>query len=245
MRKTAAANLWATALKVTRNKANAWTYAHTFDAEMRSRIAMFHNILPDGTPNEDIYACTLSELLGSIACHREKGFRYVSLDAMLNVPDDGARYGRVALTFDDGYASLLTLVAPALAELDIPFTAYITTDFLDHAPYLTREQLVALAAYPLCTIGAHSLSHPMTRFLSSRDAAREIGGCKPILEDILHREVRHFAFPYGSAYACSLRDIRIAQRAGYASAALTGEMFLPLSGALWRYRLQRMNMPET
>lgn len=248
MRENRFTRAYATGLKIARNKTAAWQRRLTSDAEERSRLAMFHDVLPDGAPVDDPYACSLSALMQSVHGFTSRGFTYVSLDALLSLPRAQAEKRRIVLTFDDGFQDLLLVAAPALFANGVPFTAYITTGFLDTPGYLTVPQLRELAANPLVTVGSHTVTHPMTRFLTADAVMEELTASKARLEDVLGREVRHFAFPYGSAYACSLRDVRLTKRAGYETAALTTDTFFfpsrsPASAGNDRYRLPRQNMP--
>lgn len=215
------ARFYATCLKVAVNKLSSLAMRTTLSDPMRSRIGMFHAILPDGAPLPDAYACHISDFTEILDGHIARGFRFVSLHALLAMPHCQARNGYCVLTFDDGFAGVYDLAAPYLTEHGIPFTLYATTDYIGRDGYLTREQLQTLAANPLCTIGSHLVSHPMTRFLTSDAVLSEMTESKRILEALTGRPVIDLALPYGSAYACSLRDVRLAARAGYASSALT------------------------
>src|SRR6185436_10000314 len=68
---------------------------------------------------------------------------------------------RVAVTFDDGYRDNLYAAAPILLKLQIPFTVFITTSFLqqDSRDYLSANELKELAALPGVSIGSHGVTH--------------------------------------------------------------------------------------
>ena len=236
---------WATLMKVLSSR--LWrerTLRPPLSDPLRSRILMFHQICPDGVEPADEYGCTITQLFNSIRWHREAGFTFVSLDELLSMREQDALEGKCVLTFDDGYEGVLTLAEPALTKEHIPFVAYICLDFLDTPGYLTRTQLQQLSRNSLCCVGSHSLSHTCTRFLSKKALRRELLESKSMLESLLGCPVRHFAFPFGSAYACSRRDIAMAGAAGYDTAALTTNA--PISSLLGRerYRLPRMNLPH-
>ena len=215
------AHLYATCLKVAVNKLAALQMRTAARDPLRSRIGMFHAVLPDGAPLPDEYACHLSDLTESIDAHIARGFRFVSLHALLAMPYAEAKSGCCVLTFDDGFSGIFDLVAPYLTARGIPLTLFITTGYLDTEGYLTGDELRALAENPLCTVGSHLVTHPMTRFLSKSAVLAELTESKRLLEAAVNKPVTDLAFPYGSAYACSLRDVRLARRVGYQSAALT------------------------
>lgn len=96
------------------------------------------------------------------------------------------------------------------------------------------DELAALAADPLCTIGAHTLSHPM---LAKHDAGmveREIAQSKAMLEGRLGRSVHHMAYPVGDPSSAGLREFAAARAAGYHSAVTTrpGMLFARHAGHL-------------
>ena len=78
-----------------------------------------------------------------------------------------------------------------------------------------------LARHPLCTIGAHTVTHPMLAKHPRAIAAAEIGDSRRDLEARLQRSVRHFAYPVGDATSAGARDFALAAEAGFASAVTT------------------------
>jgi peptidoglycan/xylan/chitin deacetylase (PgdA/CDA1 family) len=86
---------------------------------------------------------------------------------------------------------------------------------------LSEVELVDLAANPLVTIGAHTHSHPNLAKLPLDVARREITENKEWLEDVLDREVQHFAYPYGDRASCGEREFALAREIGFRSAVTT------------------------
>jgi len=62
---------------------------------------------------------------------------------------------------------------------------------------LSWEQIIELAAEPLCTIGAHTVSHPALPTLSDEKIRKELSEGKKRIEEIIKKPVKHFAYPYG------------------------------------------------
>jgi peptidoglycan/xylan/chitin deacetylase (PgdA/CDA1 family) len=83
------------------------------------------------------------------------------------------------------------------------------------------DELRALAAEPLCTIGAHTLTHPILGALPEAETRDEVIRAKKIIEERLQRAVRHFAYPVGDAAAAGRREFAMAREAGYATAVTT------------------------
>jgi peptidoglycan/xylan/chitin deacetylase (PgdA/CDA1 family) len=132
------------------------------------------------------------------------------------------------ITFDDGYADNLHFALPFLAKYEIPYTYFVSTDFV-----LTGEPFPhdAAAGIPLvpnspgqlrrlaaagAEIGAHTRSHAnLGDDIPVDDLVAEIQGCKFELEDMIGRRVRYFAFPYGQKENLSEAAFHIAAAAGY------------------------------
>jgi peptidoglycan/xylan/chitin deacetylase (PgdA/CDA1 family) len=89
---------------------------------------------------------------------------------------------------------------------------------LVRAEGLTTEQLRRLAASPLVTIGAHGVRHIRLGRASAAEVEREMADSRHLLQDILQREVRHFAYPFG---ACGQREAQIAHSVGFRTAVTT------------------------
>jgi peptidoglycan/xylan/chitin deacetylase (PgdA/CDA1 family)/glycosyltransferase involved in cell wall biosynthesis len=83
---------------------------------------------------------------------------------------------------------------------------------------LLPNEIQALAARPLQTIGAHSVHHLRLPLQSAADQEREIGDSKEHLERLLGRPVTLFSYPYGD------RDLNTVERvraSGYSAAVTT------------------------
>ena len=70
------------------------------------------------------------------------------------------------------------------------------------------------------TIGAHTLSHPLLSQVSEAVARHEIEGSRSLLESLLGRPVRAFAYPFGSPESVTRRDLALAEKAGFICAFL-------------------------
>lgn len=116
----------------------------------------------------------------------------------------------IAVTFDDGFQSILKNAVPALRERGIPATIFVPTGDMGKKPgwirdpdhmnageeVLKENQLTELAG-DLITIGSHSVTHARLSELDGKEAMKEVMESKKRLEEILGRDVGLFSFPYG------------------------------------------------
>jgi peptidoglycan/xylan/chitin deacetylase (PgdA/CDA1 family) len=63
---------------------------------------------------------------------------------------------------------------------------------------LSWAQITELAADPLCTIGAHSVSHASFPLLNDVQIRKELTDGKKKIEDRIKKTVKHFSYPYGN-----------------------------------------------
>jgi peptidoglycan/xylan/chitin deacetylase (PgdA/CDA1 family) len=119
----------------------------------------------------------------------------------------------VTTSWDDGDRSDLK-VAELLHSRKLSGTFYVPITPYRGQPALSHAELRSLSTDGF-EIGAHGFSHKLLWGLPAAELAREIGPCKPILEDILGTEVRMFCYPRGR-YDSNV--VRALKRAGYCGA---------------------------
>lgn len=174
------------------------------------RILMLHRLVEQRSEGENReLEITPGFLEQTIIDYRQKGFRFVSIDEACDMLEKGRR-GKpfVCLTFDDGYQDTFTMALPILKRFGVPFVVYVTTEFIDNrlpmwwypneSLGLSCGELINLADEPLCTIGAHTVTHPKLENLSVQEQRVEIKQSKQDLESLLGRPVDHFSYPHGS-----------------------------------------------
>lgn len=67
-------------------------------------------------------------------------------------------------------------------------------------------------------IGAHTRNHPALNWLTAKKQREEIVSGKRLLERTIGREVRAFAYPYGSPWDVTPETVQLAREAGFATA---------------------------
>ena len=143
--------------------------------------------------------------------------------ANLDKPKGNRHY--VAVTFDDGFQSVIKNALPELVLRGIPITIFVPTDRLGQRPawandpddtlsneaVMSVDQLKSLDAN-LVSIGSHGCTHSNLLLLDEDEARREIFQSKLFLEELLKRRVNTLAFPYG---AFDQKHVNLARQAGY------------------------------
>jgi peptidoglycan/xylan/chitin deacetylase (PgdA/CDA1 family) len=86
---------------------------------------------------------------------------------------------------------------------------------------LTWRQLELLAANPLVTIGAHTVSHRALSKLGADEAGDELTRSRATLEQRLGVDVRHACYPFGDRDSAASREFELASDLGFATATTT------------------------
>jgi peptidoglycan/xylan/chitin deacetylase (PgdA/CDA1 family) len=125
----------------------------------------------------------------------------------------------VGVTFDDAFENFVTTALPELKERRIPVTVFVITQALGRAfgpagnseRVMSAQQLMALPQ-DLVTIGSHTETHPMLTQIADEGSRREIVESRNQLEELLHRKITLFSFPFGD-FSESL--CHVCREAGY------------------------------
>lgn len=176
------------------------------------RILMYHSI---GTVIEDDrrHLYNMSPIQFSEHMHYLAKV-YKNQIVPLNTLNSARNSLRIALTFDDGYRDNLTVAAPILVELGIPFTIFICTGAVSELKpgFLSPKDVKELSSLSGVSIGSHSINHPHLTECSDSQLLEELVGSKRYLEDLIGKEVELISYPHGSV---DNRVKKIAIQAGY------------------------------
>ncbi|HET6547425.1 MAG TPA: polysaccharide deacetylase family protein [Solirubrobacter sp.] len=180
---------------------------------------------------ESPLAVTRAQLARQLAFLVRRGYRGATFEQAATA-SPAAR--TLAVTFDDGYRSVLTHARPILDRLGLPGTVFAPTDFvgrdepmswpgIDHwvgGPHadelvpMTWEQLIALRDGGW-EIGSHTCSHPRLSRLDDAAVKHELLDSRRTCEARLGA-CRTLALPYGDGNA---RVLAIAEEVGYRAVA--------------------------
>lgn len=102
------------------------------------------------------------------------------------------------------------------------------------------DEVRAIAADPLCSIGAHTVTHPALARLAREQALREMRESADRIEAEIARRPQALAFPYGYLAAAGPREADLAQEAGFTASVTTRPGFVPSAGS--RHGLKRVSV---
>jgi peptidoglycan/xylan/chitin deacetylase (PgdA/CDA1 family) len=165
----------------------------------------------------------------------------VDLDEAIRRLDGRCRLaaGTVALTFDDGFASLYEHAVPTLRRYGLPATVFLVAgtlapggmavDWFEPLPShevstLTLNQVLEMQEAGV-RFGSHSFAHLDLTTLGEEECVRDLRGSRELLEDLLGRRVNLLAYPRGRHNAAVRRA---AERAGYTHAVSLPERAEPI-----------------
>ena len=136
---------------------------------------------------------------------------WVSRERFESLLDAVAGRDDVRITFDDGNASDLEVVLPALRRRGLTGTFFVVADRLGAPGFLDAAGVRELATAGM-TIGSHGMRHRPWRQLDDASLHEELVEARAVLERIVGRPVAQAACPFG---AYDRRVLRALRRGGY------------------------------
>lgn len=192
-------------------RAATWAYSHfrsSGSPRHGLRVLMYHAI---GTPIEDDTRGLYNMKFGQFESHMRHLSQHWREELVpLRLAAFKGGVVRIAVTFDDGYLDNLTVAAPLLLDLGIPFTVFVCTGAVAQRQpgFLGPEEVRELAGLPGVQIGSHSMSHARLTLCDDNQLQEELGGSKSYLEDLVGREIDSLSYPHGDV------DRRVRDAAG-------------------------------
>jgi peptidoglycan/xylan/chitin deacetylase (PgdA/CDA1 family) len=241
-------------LAVPRNRSLAhrlpWSHARRSRPGKRFEdplVLCYHAVSPTWPSTLAVAPDQLREQLTALV---RRGYRGVTFAEIAG----GEARGRVmAVTFDDGYRSVLERGLPVLGELGLPATIFVPTAWVGSDRPMSwpgveqwsggqhADELLCLGWDGLrelqaagWEVGSHTVSHPrLPEVADDAELDRELTESKAACEREMGRPCETLAYPYGA------HDARVeaaAERAGYRAAAILAP------GRVSRYRWPRVGV---
>ena len=182
-------------------------------SQLHGYVLMFHHVTDKKVDINKSCVCSISDFEKIIKVYQDNDYSFVSLDDAVKIIDSKDNKKFVAVTFDDIPDSVYANAYPILKKHRIPFAVFVSPELVGKDLYITRENLLILKKDDLCTIGAHSLSHPALR--NSKNSWLEIQESKIELEEKLRLKVNYFAYPYGRHSSVSKKNRKEVKNAGF------------------------------
>ena len=104
------------------------------------------------------------------------------------------------------------------------------------------NEIAAMAADPLVTIGAHTRAHLALAKLPEALAREEMAESARELERRLGRRIAHFSYPYGDAGSAGEREFALARELGFATAVTTRKGIVRREGTARLMALPRLSL---
>ena len=187
-------------------------------AEKNCRILMYHSI-EDINPGQDTMNLAVSPEIFYMHMKylKDNGFYVMDLSELANRIKNGSGIPEksIAITFDDGFKSILTHAFPVLQEFGFKATLFVNVYFIERKlpdglywrdwQTLDWGQVKDLHKWGL-SIGSHAFTHRKLTTVDDMDLPKEIVQSKELIEKHIAREVSTFCYPHG-AFNSTVREV--------------------------------------
>ena len=112
---------------------------------------------------------------------------------------------------------------------------------LSREAFMDWTDLARLAADPSVTIGSATVNYPVLASLKDAAAWREMTMGRAVGETALHRQIRHFAYPFGDCESFRRAHLVMAEEAGFQSAVSTLPGIVEAAGRTPLFELPRID----
>jgi peptidoglycan/xylan/chitin deacetylase (PgdA/CDA1 family) len=138
-------------------------------------------------------------------------------ESHFNIANTSEKYQLYALL--DGWMRSLAPSDLSSAIKDLCKRYSVDLAGLSREASLDWDDLAKLAADPNVTIGSATVNYPILSNLKDAAALREMTMGRAVAQAAFHRDVKHFAYPFGDRAAFRRQHVAMAAEAGFASAA--------------------------
>jgi peptidoglycan/xylan/chitin deacetylase (PgdA/CDA1 family) len=196
---------------------------------MSDVLVLCYHALSEGWPAE--LSTTPERFERQLRLLAARGYRGVTFSEAVASPPSGKA---VAITFDDGFKSVIERACPLMSELGFVGTVFVVTGYVGSAGAMRwpgvdhwiggehEHELMPMTAADLeelagagWEVGSHTRTHPRLTGLDDKALAGELSSSRKDCEQLLGRPCASLAYPYGD---CDERVVQAAAAAGYRSA---------------------------
>ncbi len=180
----------------------------------RPRILCYHAV---GTPVWGVNDVSPARFRRQIEGALRSGYSFVPAGY---IASGAGLPGQLAITFDDGLASVALNAAPVLAELQVPWTLFVVSDWADGKSRFRPELLLGwreierLAAGG-AEIASHSVTHDNFSRMTPDQMVCELSESRRVLKARIGIDTQSFAIPNGRRRDWPAGAARVAAEAGY------------------------------
>ena len=172
---------------------------------------LYHGVI-EGNPNlsggPDYFAVSEKTLRQQLAEISRRGLVGCSVEEAVTRPSRP----QVAISFDDGEIGQYKLAFPALVEMGMTATFFITTAWIGKSGYVTWGNLEKMKAAGM-SIQSHTQTHPFLSELGADALRRELVGSKQELDSRLGQDAISISLPGGDPPRQALQAL--IREAGY------------------------------
>lgn len=182
-------------------------------------ILMYHHLADlaaDATELDKTWTVSPAAFRAQMKLLTDRGFHSVSMPQLVAFFKQGKPLPDkpIVISFDDGWEEQYKQAYPALKQVGLIGTFFVYTKPIDHAPYMTWDQLKEMSASGM-DVEAHTLTHPHLRTIAPDQAEKEITDSKSVLEKQLGKTVVALSYPFGEYDAAVVAMVK---GAGFQSA---------------------------
>lgn len=180
----------------------------------RGRILAYHSV---GTPQWGINDVTPRDFERHLQIAVDEGWSFATPAQVLAEPDKP----QLALTFDDGLASVLATALPVLRHHGIPGTAFVVTGWAagqvpdGYRPLVLDWRGVRALQEGGMTVASHSVTHPNFARLEPGEMRRQLEVSREDLRTMAGIDTTEFAIPLGQSANWNQAASAAAAGAGY------------------------------
>ena len=190
------------------------------ESKIKGEVLMFHHVTDEFVDVPISCRCPVKVFEHYLDDYAQRGYEFVSVDEALAILEKAeSSKPFCVVTFDDIPDDVYQNAYPILKKRGIPFTVFVATDFVDfynpdtNIQFVTKEHLLEMDKDALCTVGAHTVSHPMLK--NVENSFEEMIENKKWLETLLGHRVDYLAYPYGKHSSINNRIKKQTFQAGF------------------------------